>query len=353
MFGKARLAFSLLLLLALVVAGCGQQITAEEIVSKVRETMENMTDVYAEVTVDVDIQGMQGAGTVEVWEKSPSQIRIHVLESTESQYVGVQMVSDGKVASLYDPRANQVLVGPLADLELPLPAELLGPVQELVQQVLDATTIELVGEEEIAGQPTYKLSLESSEDPSDGVLPGNGTATLWVDKERWFVLKATYEASSLGQGSIEILSLAVNTGLDDELFRLASPEDAKIVELETQKPQHITIQEAQEGTEYHLLVPTDTLGATLIDVFRHGEWIVLNYDHSSEASFSIMQGADLPLQPPQGASQPVQLRGQEGSAVVDEVGNNTFLSWTEEGITITIAGHIGLEEAVQVAESMQ
>ncbi|MFN2243267.1 MAG: DUF4367 domain-containing protein, partial [Anaerolineae bacterium] len=34
-------------------------------------------------------------------------------------------------------------------------------------------------------------------------------------------------------------------------------------------------------------------------------------------------------------------------------GGNTFLYWTENDITVTIAGRISLEEALQVAESLE
>jgi hypothetical protein len=37
----------------------------------------------------------------------------------------------------------------------------------------------------------------------------------------------------------------------------------------------------------------------------------------------------------------------------DETGGNTFLTWTENGVVITIAGRISQNEILQVAESLQ
>ena len=54
-----------------------------------------------------------------------------------------------------------------------------------------------------------------------------------------------------------------------------------------------------------------------------------------------------------GASQDITVRGQSATVISDEAVGNTFLYWTEDGVTVTIAGHIGLEEALQVAESLK
>jgi hypothetical protein len=84
-----------------------------------------------------------------------------------------------------------------------------------------------------------------------------------------------------------------------------------------------------------------------------GEAFVLRYDHSA-TSFTIVQG-DVPQpmqQNPSGEATEVTVRGQTAALFADDTGNS-FLSWSENGVNITIAGHIGAEEIVQVAESME
>ena len=41
------------------------------------------------------------------------------------------------------------------------------------------------------------------------------------------------------------------------------------------------------------------------------------------------------------------------TVITDEAGGNTFLYWTEDGVTVTVAGHITFDEALQVAESLR
>ena len=61
--------FVVCLLLAATLAGCGNQLTAEEIVARMQETVENTDDAHAVVTTNIDAQGIQISLTAEVWGK--------------------------------------------------------------------------------------------------------------------------------------------------------------------------------------------------------------------------------------------------------------------------------------------
>jgi len=231
--------------------------------------------------------------------------------------------------------------------------------QDVIQAVLDASDVELDGEETVAGHAAYKLILtprEATEGEQATVLPGNGTATLWVDKEQWFVLKATYEAGSLGQGTMEVQSFELNPGLSDDLFTFDVPEGATVVDAEAQL-QHampLTLEEARQQVDFELLVPASVPGrATLVEVYKVGGSIILRYDHSPDVSFTVVEGADPAAPPPNGQVQQALIRGQAATVVTDETGGNTFVYWLEDGVFFTIAGHLSLDDALQVAESLQ
>jgi hypothetical protein len=55
---------------------------------------------------------------------------------------------------------------------------------------------------------------------------------------------------------------------------------------------------------------------------------------------------------PTGQKTEVTVRGQTANLIADSLGNN-FLTWVEDGVTITIAGHISQDEILKVAESLQ
>jgi outer membrane lipoprotein-sorting protein len=351
---KVWMVAGLLLALSLVLVGCGDRMTAEEIVARVRETVDNTQDAHATVRATVNAQGIEMVVTAEVWEKTPNKVRAEILEASEGRFVGTILVSDGQQAWYYEPARNQVMVGSPGEMETPLPQEMLAELQDVIQQVLEASNVELADQETVAGREAYKLILTPKEDAEQQILPGGGEATLWVDQEQWIILKATYEGGAFGQGGMEVLSFELNPGLDDTLFTFQIPEGAQVVEVKDQEPIPLTLDEARQQAGFPLLVPDDVPeGATLIEVFKTGDAIILRYDHSALVSFAIVQGTGLASPPPLGASQGITVRGQAATAITDEAGGNTFLYWTEDGVTITIAGHLSLDEAIQVAESLQ
>ena len=351
---KGWVAFSLLLVLGLILAGCGNRITAEEIVAKVRETVESTADAHGVVAVDVNVQGIEVAVTAEVWEKTPNKLRLEVLEASRADLEGMMLVSDGEQATAYNPSRNLATVGPVGEIETPLPQQMLAELQHLVQALLDASNAELTGEEMVAGQEAYKLTLTPKEEEGQELFPGGGTATVWVDKERWIVLKATYDGSTFGQGEMEVQSFELNPGLADDLFRFEVPEGVEVLDVEAQQPEYLTLDEAKAQAEFPLLVPETVPGdAVLVEVVKANGSFVLRYDHSPDVSFTVVQGSELVGPPPLGESQGITVRGQSATVITDEASGNTFLYWIEDGVTITVAGHISLDEALTVAESLR
>jgi outer membrane lipoprotein-sorting protein len=341
-------------MLAAALAGCGNQITAEEIVARMQETVENTDDAHAVVSANIDAQGIQISLTAEVWEKAPNLLRVEVLDASDARFAGNLMVSDGEQAWLYEPDRNRVQVGASGEVEMPLPQEMLTSLQEKIQEVLNASDVELVGEETVAGREAYKLTVNPHEDAQQELFPGSGTATLWVDKEQWIILKATYQANAFGAGDMEVQSFDLNPGVADELFHFEVPDGATVIDVEQQQPQPLTLDEARDQAGFPLRVPGYVPnGVTLVEVLRVADSFVLRYDHSAVVSFAVVQGPELAGPPPLGESQDITVRGQSATVVTDPAGGNTFLYWTEGGVTITVAGHISLEDALQVADSLE
>jgi outer membrane lipoprotein-sorting protein len=361
---------SVLAVLSLLLAGCQSGPTAEEIVAKMQEVEASTEDAHAVVEFSLQAEGMgTGMGTdmnvvVELWEQRPNRFRAEVLEASEAELAGVVSVSDGEQAWLYQPAENTVLTGALSELqseEVPVnPQQAIQFMEEGIQWAMDNFDVKSLGEEDLNGIATYKLEFTPKEDGDYPMpIPLDGKVTLWVEQERWIALQAHLDGGSFGEGWIRVRSFEFNTGLDDALFQFEIPEGAEVINAEDMNPVPLTLDEAEAQASFDLLVPAyEPGGVMLIEVFRMSEAFILRYDHST-TSFTIVQG-DLPHMegslPQEGAhsgeATQVTVRGQQATLSTDDT-DNSFLTWTEDGVNITIAGHISANEILKVAESLE
>jgi len=364
---RMRVGLGIVLVLSLILVGCGSRPTAEEIVAKMQELQDSIENAHAVAEFSIQAQGEELELVVEMWEQSPTKFRAEVLEASKDDLLGVVSVTDGHQVWLHNPARNEVVVGGVHDLgvgELVDPRQIIAMLEEGIQWVLDTCDVELVGEENVGEIPTYRLEFTPREgEDASGPIPAGTKATLWVEKDRWIVLQGHLDGGSLGQGWMRIRSFQFNEGVDDEYFQFEVPAGAQVIDVEDSRPIPLTLEEAQAQAGFALLVPSYVPdGATLTDVFAVEGAIVLYYDHSSVA-FTVMQrmsdeSGELELQligrqRMQGAEEmQVMVRGQPAVLLTDGQ-ENSLLTWTEDGVAITIAGRIGQDDAVQVAESMQ
>jgi outer membrane lipoprotein-sorting protein len=345
---------SVLLAISLLLGGCQKQPTAEEIVNKLKEVEASIEDAHAVLEISVQGEGMDEELVVEVWEKKPDKFRAEVLEASDSDLVGTTSVTDGHQTWMYHPSQNEVLVGEVGPDEPASPHEAIQSMEEMIQRVLDTSEVKLVGEEDVAGAATYKLEFTPREDDEETILPPGSKATLWVDQERWTVLQARFSGGVAGEGRMRVRSFEFNAGLADDRFQFEIPEGAQVTNVEDKRPKPITLDEARAQAGFTLLVPTYLPeGVTLIDVLAVEEAFILRYDHST-TSFTIVQGFVSDRRTPSNVQRTeVTVRGQTATLITDEALDNIFLTWTESGVTTTIAGRISQDEILKVAESLQ
>ena len=350
---------TLSLVLTLFVSACQSRPTVEEIVANVREVEASTEDAHAVLEVSLQAQGMDEDAVVEVWEKRPNKLRAEVLEASDPKFVGIVSVTDGQQGWMYNPTENEVIVGEADRDELSNPREMLQFAEKIIQRVLDTSEVELVDEEEVAGVATYKLAFTPKEDSDETVLPVGSQATLWVDQERWIVLQAHFVGDMVGEGWMRVRSFDLNAGIADMRFQFEVPEGAEVIDFEDMEPVPVTLDEALEQAEFPLLVPSYVPeGTTLIDVLAMDHGVVLRYDHA-EVSFTVVQRLEreenqerfleLEVLP----QESVTVRGQTATLFADEGAGKSLLTWTENGVDVTIAGDIGRDEILKVAESLQ
>ncbi|MFB0538061.1 MAG: DUF4367 domain-containing protein [Anaerolineae bacterium] len=332
-------------IILLMLLGCGpeESMTAGEIIGKVRETWEGAADIHATWELTLDMGVIQDQLVVEMWRKQPDKLRAEVLEAASVEFRGMTLVSDGAQAWLYNFSRREVTAGEPEVIKLPLVQDVIESIDELIR-VADARQVKLLGREKISAGETYKLEMP---------YPDGGRALIWISTEYWVPLKVEYTSHTLGKGTLAARSLELNTGLSDSIFLLEVPADAQVTRTDGEKSQALTLDEAKARAGFPLLVPAYLpQGVTLTRVFQLGEAFALYYD--GLIPFSIVQSrSEAIAQVPQtGTAQKVALRGTEATLIADETQGGIFLAWAEDGVSVSIAGAISVEEALKVAESL-
>lgn len=326
-----------LLVLGSVLSGCaaGQQVTAADVIQKMRETMK--TTQTAQSTVDVSATiNKQGIATllsafmpadparpgkaggpqdimaklpdtasaqVKTWKQAPdgntpAKARMDVVSSSLPGVGGLTLLFDGEKAYALDPNRKVLYTGTPEKLLEKLPAEARAALQGInmeqeIDRVLDAAEIKLVGTEKVAGLEAYKLDITPKPDAAEklglpkamqmqaGTLIKDARATLWVDKDRWIPLKLEAQHPNIGTLAVTASAVELNKPIDASTFVLQAGSDVKVVDLDqmaqSMTPQTLTLSEArnaasQEG--WKLLEASYPADATLVGVTKRGNGLM-------------------------------------------------------------------------------
>ncbi|GIV96176.1 MAG: hypothetical protein KatS3mg057_0833 [Herpetosiphonaceae bacterium] len=384
----------ILLLLALLLgllAGCGQeQITADEIVRRVQETIESTNDLHTVVDLSMQSPDQSGSGTVEFWASRAGtdaegnqivKLRLEVLEASQAKARGVTIVSDGEQAWAFVPSENKVYTGMLDELEelhgtqdsVPMdPLAATDQLREIVQRGLDSFNVELLGEEQVAGHQAYKVRLTPKQEAQQQFrIEQMLTVTAWIDSSRWLPLKVVAEAGSLGKAEATARTLETNTGIADDRFTFTPPAGAEVINvvelIKKSQPRSVSLEEAQQAVDFPLLEPAQLpAGVKLIDVklvnTSQGSPLVAQIYAGDGLEFSLVQsrgamtGQDDHEMPGlrHAQAREVSVRGVQGR-IVESQGQRamTFLTWEENDIHLAVAGRISGDQALEIAESLK
>ena len=386
-----RLLATLMLLMSMVLAACAkEEITAENIVTKMQEAQRNTADMHAVARLDYTSRDESGFITAEYWMRKTGAkdeagndiqaVRVKVLDSSEADAVGVEAVFNGDSGWMYSPKENKAYVGSKADMEGMKPeesnggpasqTEMLMQLQGFVQQGLDAVNIEIQGEEQVAGANAYKLKITPKPEAQQQLqLPIELLVdiTLWVDSTRWMPVKLIVDAKDMGKVEIAAQTLEVNAGVDAAQFDAAPPAGATIVKIADMVKEHekesgasaTTLDDARAQAGFTLLTAGESnAGAALVDV----QMIKLPQSTAVVQSFSG-PGVEWSLVQSQGDFDPskrdnvggtaVDVRGVKGTLIEGKGNVGTLLTWEEDGVSFVVAGNISAEDAQKIAADLK
>ncbi|MEI7645010.1 MAG: DUF4367 domain-containing protein [Chloroflexales bacterium] len=364
-----------LIISSLLLGACAAKLpAADEIVAKMEAARASTQDVHATVGIAFTSPDTTGTMVIEGWmQKLPdaadgrpqARVRAEVREASQADMVGTLLVSDGAQFWLYNPAKNTVVTGTAAELRQQAPTSPAGAtqmLQDVVQKGLDAVDLKVIGEEQVAGKNTWKVTVTPKPETSSKLnLAGMIAGTMWIDEGMALPLKLNVDASDFGSGTVEVRTIELNVGMSADLFSYTPPAGAKIVQaadLAAQMlPKAATLDEARSSVSFTLREPGYLpAGMAMVEVRVVGtDTVILNYNGGGSSMSLVQSNGDVggDRTPPAGSNtQQVTVRGQPATLITSE-GQGSLLRWEEGGIRTVIAGTLSGNEAVKVAEGLR
>jgi len=373
---------ALFAIVALAVVVVMVSASAEDLLHSAARLLADATDGHAVVSFEVQAPEKSGSGTVEIWGRKnvgpngEPAFRLEVQKSSHEEALGVVAVGDGTQVWVYRPAENTVYVGTLEELKAKMrehaaaqdfegghtdvpqyeEGDMPETPEEAVDKLLEYFTAERAGTEEIAEVSTNHLRLiPIPEMMPDELRANGGLLNIWLRSSDNAPLAAEYSDGAVGWAKVSASDVQINQGIEDSVFTFSIPPKAEVVQLADLEPPALSEEEAAKIADFEVLTPTKLpAAARLDDTVEIRGAVVQRYRLPDGADFTVAQGvADAGRTPENSSGQQVTVRGLSGMLYVDESGSRTLLTWSEGDVTIWIGGDLSVDQALEIANSLQ
>lgn len=345
----------LMTLMLFLVTGCTSNVsnyTPETLINNALQETEDQTSFYTKGEMKIfEEDTLTSHVFTEEWHNRDGQFRFENEDiETESQSV---MVYDGTKVTLYSVEENEAFIIKDTDSISMNQPSLKEQADVLLDGISETHTVEVMGDENIAGYETHHLRATPKE---DNILLGQ--QDIWIDKKNWMVLKQRIYS---GDTKLEIEYDLVNYGqkMADDLFTIDLPDSVTIEDDSDLEGQRVTLKEAtSEMAQSILYIPEDEQ----IDIT---DLTVQDYDGLKELTFHYQRN-DLPFleliisEVTVGFNEDfkpedddvVIIRGKEAYLSDDDI---RMVDWDEDGLNYTIFINdpsVSIEDVKQLVEEM-
>ena len=344
-----QIAAVLLVLAAVLISGCTDDMSADQIAARMEAKQESIEDFSATMVMTSSYGGEDATMQARMVTIPPDKSRVEYIEPAE--LAGTVMVTNGSTMWTYDPAKNQV-----TKMALPedMPSEM--DYTQIVRDLLDENDISLEGIEDVGGRSTYVIEATPKNESNREFI---SKTRVWVDRENWMLLGIEmYDADGNPMVKVEYRDITFNTGVLDSEFIFEIPEGAEVVEtsLEDMMPKEMTLEEARANLTFDLKTPAHLPEGYEFDhAMMFGEEpnrVYLTCTNGSERLHLAEWVSDAVDQPESKRGEPemVSINGTDGE-FTSMFGMNT-LQWSAGDISYSLSGGLEKDELVNVAESL-
>ncbi|MGP8329269.1 MAG: outer membrane lipoprotein-sorting protein [Methanosarcinaceae archaeon] len=346
---KKQITAVLVVLAIVLIAGCTDQMSAEQIAAKMTAQQESIDDFSATMVMTSSFGGENETSRINIMNKMPDKTRSEIIEPAE--LAGTVMVRNGNMMWTYDPAKNQV-----TKTTLPENDAFEMDYTKIIKDLMDENDISFKGTEKLDGRSTYVIEATPKDESNRKIF---SKTCVWVDCENWMLLGVEmYDQDGNPMVKIQYESVTFNTGIQDSVFIFEIPEGAEVVEtsLEEGMPEKMTLEEARANVSFDVKTPSylpDGYEFSHTMVFGGEQKTVsLLYINGQERLYLTEWLSDDMEQPESKMGEPemVSINGADGE-FTSMFGMNT-LKLSVDDISYSLSGTLAKEELIKVAESM-
>jgi outer membrane lipoprotein-sorting protein len=360
-----------------------ERLTEKELLSRVSAASENAPDFSATVNVEQTLvpegllsaseggdSGDSGPRTARVWRSGPDRLRVE-LQGENGDRV---LVRNGDRVSIYDGASNTLKTGEKPESASESAADLPGAspeeIDRLLAEIAPSSELTTGAPVEAAGRWAYPLTLE----PRDKSATLVERAEALVDAETFVPLLfelyaegrpepvARYEAQDFQVGPVPEARFEFETPPDATVERL-EPGDDQVDEYRGgDEPRKVaSVEEASDLAGFTVeALPEAPGGRQLEKIVVAGDGAVLTYG-SDWGTVVLIQKAG--VEGEAGTSVGAEIQGAELQVPVVDLGGGvrarelstpvgTVLSWSDSGVSYTLAGSVPAAELREAARGL-
>lgn len=333
-----------------------------QLLANMAQKINTATTLHGVFDVKITGQSLNGSVNSEIWNATQNKNRTVVLQSTLAQFpAGSVTVTNGKQTWQYNPSKKVVYTGsvtPSTDSGSTSTGGQSQFILNIVQTVFthsDATLVPSTAT--VNGHAAYDVHVEPQGQTSGngGIGNFNYTGDVYIDKTTNLPLRVNLSLQGFGQVQLDLPMLVLNQSIPASIFTFVVPAGVKVLPLQQASPTtdtgSITLIQAQQQAGYHLLsIPSTQTDYQLVSVNALGapgsQIYTLSYAKGS-TNITIAQGKPLANLPTNGGQQ-VSVRGTTGTVATSNA--STTLSWTENGIGISITAPLSSAQLLNIAK---
>lgn len=342
----------LMVLAVVLIAGCTEEMSAEQIAAKMMASQENIEDFSATVVRISPVDGENTTVRAKTMFKPPDKERNEYIAPAE--IAGSVIVRNGSTVWRYNPAKNRV-----TKMTRPENESSESDYTKHTKDFVERNDISYKGTGNSDGRSAYVIEVTPKDEEVRRFI---SKSYFWVDRETWMKIgMEIFDTNGNFIARVEYRDVTFNTGIPDSEFIFEVPEGAEVVEQSFEDmPEEMTLEEARANLSFEPKTPS-----YLPDGYECEVAVVSGKDHyrlfliyrnesdqlhlSEEVSYDADLSESKVYEPGM-----VRINGARGKFVSTSVFgvNMSTLSLSVDDIDYSLSGTLAKEELIRVAESI-